>query len=456
MKHANIRTVVLITTTFAYLFFGAAIFDHLESKNEIEETKYLLEAETIFKLKYNISDEDYNIITYNIIRSKPYKSGIQWKFTGALYFSTTVLTTIGYGHSTPRTDKGKIFCMFYAIAGIPLGLIMFQSIGERFNKFIMYCIRSIHNGISRLCSDKVKVYKEKFEPEPSKKIFKSILKIKYKKSKNVQNSLVKINKSSTLNSTIMIFVSITLCVVLVSLGAMTFSHFEDWSYMDSCYYCLITLTTIGFGDFVALQKNKMMQTSPGYYVFSLVFILFGLTVVSAAMNLLVLRFITTSSDVEKMRSISNTHHQSSKSIFQNDVFQRIFKKKTNSSTCHSLIDLVTVHNRLEMHLSKKNQLLNVDCQYSDYLNYSPTYESQSMLDLKPPFKMSTISNIFHNIDMFNNNFSETQEPYSNKIEHYLKRHTKSKKIKYWKHKNNISKRRKPIYKKIDRKNISLL
>lgn len=39
----------------------------------------------------------------------------------------------GYGHSTPLTIGGKIFCMFYALAGIPLGLVMFQSIGERQN-----------------------------------------------------------------------------------------------------------------------------------------------------------------------------------------------------------------------------------------------------------------------------------------------------------------------------------
>lgn len=42
----------------------------------------------------------------------------------------------GYGHSTPATWGGKTFCMFYALAGIPLGLVMFQSIGERLNTFV--------------------------------------------------------------------------------------------------------------------------------------------------------------------------------------------------------------------------------------------------------------------------------------------------------------------------------
>ncbi len=42
---------------------------------------------------------------------------------------------LGYGHSTPRTDGGKMFTMLYAIIGIPLGLVMFNSIGERLNNF---------------------------------------------------------------------------------------------------------------------------------------------------------------------------------------------------------------------------------------------------------------------------------------------------------------------------------
>jgi len=43
---------------------------------------------------------------------------------------------------------------------------------------------------------------------------------------------------------------------------------------------------------VALQSDGVLQSSPAYVVFSIFFILVGLAVVSAAMNLLVLRFLT--------------------------------------------------------------------------------------------------------------------------------------------------------------------
>lgn len=47
----------------------------------------------------------------------------------------------GYGHSTPATTAGRLFCMFYALVGIPLGLVMFQSIGERLNTFVGFALK---------------------------------------------------------------------------------------------------------------------------------------------------------------------------------------------------------------------------------------------------------------------------------------------------------------------------
>lgn len=68
------------------------------------------------------------------------------------------------------------------------------------------------------------------------------------------------------------------------------------SYFDSCF---ITLTTIGFGDMVALQKDNSLNRRPEYVVFALVFILFGLAIVAASLNLLVLRFVTMNTEDER-------------------------------------------------------------------------------------------------------------------------------------------------------------
>jgi hypothetical protein len=193
MKRQNIRTLSLVVCTFTYLLVGAAVFDRLESKNEETRREFLKTAKDNFHKKYQISDEDYKMLEIVIIENKPHKAGPQWKFAGAFYFATVVLAMIGYGHSTPNTNAGKAFCMIYAMVGIPLGLVMFQSIGERLNKFASVIIKR----------------------------FKTFIKLK-----NTDATEVNLMAATGFLSSIIILT-----------GAAVFSRYENWSYFDSFYYC---------------------------------------------------------------------------------------------------------------------------------------------------------------------------------------------------------------------------
>ncbi|XP_066979288.1 two pore potassium channel protein sup-9-like isoform X1 [Macrobrachium rosenbergii] len=248
MRRQNVQTLSLVVCTFTYLLIGAAVFDALESEEEAKGLEMIKEIRRGLQEKYNISEPEYKLIETVIIENQPHKAGPQWKFAGALYFVTVVVAMIGYGHSTPETVAGKAFCIVYAIVGIPLGMVMFQSIGERLNKFTSIIIKKIKKILG--CST---------------------------------------TEATDVNQ---LCVTGTLSTIVMTVGAAVFSHYEKWSYIDSFYYCFITLTTIGFGDYVALQKNNALTTEPGYVALSLVFILFGLTVVAACINLLVLRFMT--------------------------------------------------------------------------------------------------------------------------------------------------------------------
>lgn len=118
----------------------------------------------------------------------------------------------GYGHSTPVTVGGKAFCMAYAMVGIPLGLVMFQSIGERLNKVASVVIRQ------------AKTY-------------------------------LRCQRTEATEMNLMLATGL-LSSIIITTGAAVFSKYEGWSYFDSFYYCFVTLTTIGFGDYVALQVNS--------------------------------------------------------------------------------------------------------------------------------------------------------------------------------------------------------
>ena len=55
-----------------------------------------------------------------------------WPLTnGVMVYCKFFLTGIhSYGHSTPATDLGKIVTIVYAGIGIPLCMVMFQSMGK--------------------------------------------------------------------------------------------------------------------------------------------------------------------------------------------------------------------------------------------------------------------------------------------------------------------------------------
>lgn len=95
MKRQNVRTLSLIICTFTYLLVGAAVFDALESDNEMREEEKLKAEEIRLKGKYNITSEDYRQLELVIMQSEPHRAGVQWKFAGSFYFAITVITTIG-------------------------------------------------------------------------------------------------------------------------------------------------------------------------------------------------------------------------------------------------------------------------------------------------------------------------------------------------------------------------
>uniref|UniRef100_A0A673W9D7 Potassium channel subfamily K member n=1 Tax=Salmo trutta TaxID=8032 RepID=A0A673W9D7_SALTR len=255
MKRQNVRTLSLIICTFTYLLVGAAVFDALESKKEKTQKKKVYDRKQELMNTYNLSQFNFDELERVVLELKPHKAGVQWKFAGSFYFAITVITTIGYGHAAPSTDGGKVFCMLYALLGIPLTLVMFQSLGERINTLVRYLLHRL------------------------------------KKCLGMRRTEV-----SMVNMVAIGFIS---CMSTLCIGALSFSYFEGWSFFYAYYYCFITLTTIGFGDYVALQKDHALQTNPKYVAFCFIYILTGLTVIGAFLNLVVLRFMTMNAEDEK-------------------------------------------------------------------------------------------------------------------------------------------------------------
>ncbi|XP_029051178.2 uncharacterized protein LOC114879924 [Osmia bicornis bicornis] len=98
-------------------------------------------------------------------------------------------------------------------------------------------------------------------------------------------------------------VPIWLCVFLVVSyifgGAFLFSAWEHWPFLDSAYFCFITLTTIGFGDFVPAYK---LDAHKGIAVCSL-YLLFGIALLAMSFNLVQEEVINNVKNVAKRLGI---------------------------------------------------------------------------------------------------------------------------------------------------------
>jgi hypothetical protein len=95
MKKQNVRTLALIVCALTYLLVGAAVFDALESDVEVRQIGLVDHLRRRLLDKYNVSEADYQVLESIIIKGIPHKAGHQWRFPGAFYFATTVITTIG-------------------------------------------------------------------------------------------------------------------------------------------------------------------------------------------------------------------------------------------------------------------------------------------------------------------------------------------------------------------------
>ena len=63
---------------------------------------------------------------------------------------------------------------------------------------------------------------------------------------------------------------------LVLTGTLFYWRFEDWTVIEALYFCVVTLTTVGYGD--------LSPTSAGTQIFTIVYILTGFGVLVALLT----------------------------------------------------------------------------------------------------------------------------------------------------------------------------
>ena len=83
-----------------------------------------------------------------------------------------------------------------------------------------------------------------------------------------------------------IFVSLLLIASYILSGAVIFATWEeDWNLLIGSYFCFITLSTIGFGDFVPGSNSGSFDNQEKMIICS-VYLIFGLSMIAMCFNLM--------------------------------------------------------------------------------------------------------------------------------------------------------------------------
>ncbi|KAL4238627.1 Potassium channel subfamily K member 1 [Mactra antiquata] len=215
----KLKFSIFLLGYLVYLCFGAMVFSLMEAPVEDKIRNDLYEMRTNFKRDATcVTDAELEEFIVKIVQAtnrgisavrNVTSSNPNWSFGQALFFAGTVITTIGYGRVTPLSEAGKGFCVLYAIIGIPLTLILFTAVVERLmlptSWFLQFMFRKLGH-------------------------------------------LYKVFHIQLIHLAIIIILVIIFFYIIPA--AIYVSIEPKWNYLDAFYYCFISLTTVGLGDYI--------------------------------------------------------------------------------------------------------------------------------------------------------------------------------------------------------------
>ncbi|XP_030610661.1 potassium channel subfamily K member 1-like [Archocentrus centrarchus] len=243
---------LLIVAYVVYLLVGAGIFSVIEQPYEDALRQELRAARRDF-LSNNtcVSDARLEELLARTLEANNYGVSIlgndtrrNWDFVSSLFFTSTVLTTTGYGHTVPLSDGGKAFCIFYSLFGIPVTLFFLSAVVQRI--MVVVTRRPLSYFHRRWAMSK--------------------------------------SNLAAIHATCLALIIILLLVIIPAWIFVTLE--KDWNFLESLYFCFISLTTIGLGDYVPGEtQSKEVKPHPQFYRLAItVYLLLGLVCVLVVME----------------------------------------------------------------------------------------------------------------------------------------------------------------------------
>ncbi|XP_022085996.1 potassium channel subfamily K member 1-like isoform X2 [Acanthaster planci] len=217
-ENSYFRFLVLTIAYILYLCLGAGVFLAFEQSvesNYVAKLQGLSDAFVRENPCVNFSDlyafmEEVLAVGSKGIRLEEDGSSYRvWDFASAVFYSVTLITTIGYGHMTPLSEGAKAFSIVYSLVGIPFTFLFL-------GMMVSLCNR------------------------PSQRLLECLIRKQQDKFSNLGIHI--------LHLTIIAAIVFTFFFLI---PAAIFDALENtWNYLESLYFVFISISTIGLGDYV--------------------------------------------------------------------------------------------------------------------------------------------------------------------------------------------------------------
>ncbi|CAI5446558.1 unnamed protein product [Caenorhabditis angaria] len=319
----------LCALVVGYALLGAVIFKAVEQPHEIDIQRKVFDARTravnkIWDTTFDINrlnSSHWNrtvmeqveifkkVLMHSIRRGfdgKQLNENSQWTFTGAFLYSLTIITTIGYGNTAAKTYVGKTLTMLYAIIGIPLMLLFLTNIGDVMAKIFRFLyaqsirlkfrlilwhkkrkaakIRRANSLVSRL----TRGHRVKTDSSVDSFGLGGGADVEDLLTARVEMEQLEVRETAAAQleaATVPMSLVVFTMLAYLGVGTATFSIWEQWTLLESFYFCYISLTTIGFGD--KFPKTSVKDDSEANFklVITSVYLLFGMALLAMCFNL---------------------------------------------------------------------------------------------------------------------------------------------------------------------------